>query len=1062
MLKEIQLDGWLAGMVMPHLKTMMNGDKQTDFNVVSSIGNMEPKASVSMMKPDVQKGAHNEAVKKKVPDEHPQRKAIFRCMVCNKHFANRSSLFNHKKRFGHPPSRNYRCPYCTVTVKTMKHLALHKVIHTPGLTNCPVCGLKIPSVESGHIHMQTHYGRGNKSCRCALCGKLFDTEYMMRRHQIAHSSIRKFKCKICGACFKTHRNLSRHVPTHSGKWKFTCSTCGYGDNYKCRLERHKNGHKRLMQLSCEFCGVQARSRALLMAHVRKHLRQKGHDRYTLKCSLCQILFPTEIDLSIHIYRQHSEKCNVCEVCLEMFPTLDCLITHAKDQHSISEKACNLCNESVLDIYQCNKKHVVEKHLGYFKCFTCSRVFSRVGGYHKHFKFNHPDHTMHCCKLCGENFETIDSLQKHASFCEKVVCYTRQSRFKGVRARAPAENMHDESRTNQEMTPEIQCISCSTKFPNLHDLQTHLLSGCPATVASCTQETMTPETNITSDQEQNSHGADNTSEPVKTQNSDCCSTSEVSDAKPAKKKRIIPTATCTICNQTFRNKLRLSRHMWRTHTEQWKDSENALQLNTNTNNQGPQVHNHHNSADESMSEEKINDKSKNQKNFKCFACGKEYWKSLALEMHIERRHCVKSPEENKSRPENILSDPEKTAKELLFYQREERRKKELEVEHRLLQGLLPQSVIEAIDQCKTVKDQLADMRKEGLLPACKESDELDQCKTVKDQLAYMRKERLLPKSVVEASPVVNAEENPEPGRNPSEQHSLLQMPLLPKPVVEASPILRPTININQPFQVVVTPGVQQNLVGVLVGNLSQIVPGTPPILSQTVINELSNRPGQVVVQPGVETRLHKTLLTSIEDTNVRQKHIAPNRKHISLPVQTNGAPNSLHTMDRTAESDNLVSAASEAGNCSPLDLSIKSVRSVPDKAEASLKITDVHSFIDLTEHEHKNFPSHEAKEISSNGNLLNTSRALSNAFVTGLQQPDRHPKITEGRTTLSNGNSAVAQKSLPNALSLNQPQSDSNVTGGSAGNGRLVVDCFICDKIFLRINDLLDHLRNQHN
>ncbi len=1138
---------------MQHLE-IMDTHKQGCFNKDASNRKKKLRTSVSVCLPDVEKSAYHGVISSDVKRNGPQkRKAFSQCMICSKQFQRRSSLWTHKRRHhGYTPGHNYRCPHCPVTVKTACHLALHKAIHAPGFSKCPVCGLKISSVERGRIHMKTHYNRTTRPGKCAVCGRQFQMECILRRHQITHINIRKYKCRVCGCLFKIARQLRRHKLTHSGKWKFHCNICGFGCQTEFRLEKHKKiVHNQCSKLYCKLCGMQARTRELLTSHVLKH--SMGHRSYRVACPLCKVLFRTNIHLSMHLYRQHSDKCNVCEICLETFATLGSLMKHAKEQHSVLEKKCNLCNESIVDIYQCNKKHLAEKHFGCFKCFSCSRVYFHASLYRIHLKSRHPDRMMQFCELCGEHFETIESLNKHSLFCNKVrdLCDIPRP----PRPPERSKPVHDEPIE----APEIKCISCSTKFSNLHDLQTHLLSGCPATPllsgclatpllsgfpatpTSCEQG-MTLESNSIVGPEQIES---NKNVPSTTQNSEASITDNDPGAKPVKKKKIIPTATCNICNITFRNKLRLSRHMWRSHTEQWKESKDALQLDMSISR--PQVPAQKDSEnDDSLSDEKTNDKGKNQKNFKCFACGKEYWKSLALEMHIERRHCRNSPqpppEENinhqvenncvqesyRVEPESHV-EPEKTIKESLSEQRIQhlhfqntltlrkqrtiealRKQRTIEAQHELfdrrkehwLQRLMPESTDETSQAdtqiikdnpdktpcvgeskadnsqfvqrtCKTVKDQLI-MRKGGLLSNSEESDNEQRvyCKTVKDQLAYMRKERLLPKSVAEASPAISTEENPKAGKNSPKRQSMPQLPLLPKPVADASPILTPTININQPFQVVLAPGVQPNFLSVLVANSPQILPGTPNF-SPTVISKKSPDPCHDVSQPGVEPQLNNTSsTTSIIDTNILNHHCVPSHQHSLLPAQSTqtnySSPCSLNASDQADKIDRLSGADSDAVDGTPLDLSCKPVKPLGDNARIPLKITDIRSFIDLTEIDDQAFPNHEPNKNEPNKTVLNARTALSQALIKGRAdttsrsiEDSFNPLHRETNMEIASSNNLVtARKALSNALS--QPQLRSNVMRGPAGNGRLVVDCFICDKVFVRINDLLDHLRNQHN
>ena len=222
---------------------------------------------------------------------------------------------------------------------------------------CPTCGSSFPSSAARSCHRRQVHQRHHL---CQTCDRAFTTSQKLERHLRTHKSDKKLKCEVCSKEFSLEENLESHYNVHYGKKLFKCQLC-------MREYFTRSG-------------------------LNSHLKQVHSNETQLRCTRCDFVGRTCLELEIHSETEHTEtlitsnsQCN--QQFIDNGDMLYCPLTtpatFPPSNEKVSKCPVNSVNaeaELQLDIQM--KTHNISKK--------------------------------HTCKHCGHKFAFKNSLTKHLS------------------------------------------------------------------------------------------------------------------------------------------------------------------------------------------------------------------------------------------------------------------------------------------------------------------------------------------------------------------------------------------------------------------------------------------------------------------------------------------------------------------------------------------------------------------------------------------------------------------------------------------------------------------------
>lgn len=173
------------------------------------------------------------------------------------------------------PEDSYRCSLCQKVFadeSTLKNHAKYKHSNGSGKLECGICGLKCVSQTRLDMHLNTH--NGTKPFHCSECDKTFGDLSNLRRHHAIHTGEKKHICKECGKAFRQKTHLKSHSLTHTGERRLQCTFCGKRFSRYSDLKVHENKHTRSKIFKCP---VQGCSSEFLRSWTRRDHMAKLHD-----------------------------------------------------------------------------------------------------------------------------------------------------------------------------------------------------------------------------------------------------------------------------------------------------------------------------------------------------------------------------------------------------------------------------------------------------------------------------------------------------------------------------------------------------------------------------------------------------------------------------------------------------------------------------------------------------------------------------------------------------------------------------------------------------------------
>jgi hypothetical protein len=211
-----------------------------------------------------------------------------------------------------------------------------------------------------------------------------------------------------------HCNADHVEAVVTSKW-IICDACGLYFPPKIIKSHVSMTHRRTEPHRCTFCPKEYHVFYRLVEHCNfKHPFEVA--KSWIKCSLCDMLYPTQESLDVHIETVH--KAFGCQFCPRKCDTAKELRTHTNISHfqEASETwfKCGNCKtlfkteEELKEGHKCNRQ--TETH-----CEFCPKLFASNVKYYRHANRQHPEEVSKLwlnCRACSHFFPSDAELKRH--------------------------------------------------------------------------------------------------------------------------------------------------------------------------------------------------------------------------------------------------------------------------------------------------------------------------------------------------------------------------------------------------------------------------------------------------------------------------------------------------------------------------------------------------------------------------------------------------------------------------------------------------------------------------
>uniref|UniRef100_A0A182JFT3 Uncharacterized protein n=1 Tax=Anopheles atroparvus TaxID=41427 RepID=A0A182JFT3_ANOAO len=328
----------------------------------------------------------------------------------------------------------YHCEQCSTIdhpydVGTIVCLNNHLESHTFNFV-CNQCPLRYRTFATWREHIAAVHS-GPHSLTCSLCGKHFTVPRNFTKHMRAHRNkdLQRYKCATCAKVFQTNTVLKRHQLVHLSDSPFKCPHCARGFNNDWNFKAHLRRHKQQGRVyRCQRCDVEFANFLDWRNHMKEHfpedqrywtlqdvLPESLHDgtEYPKGCPEpgCTYMATTLRLMWVH-YRGHF-KAFQCEHCPQKFATARYLRQHIELVHrGLRPHECTKCGKRF------GYRHKLVEHLNMhdgvrnLKCKYCEKRFTHSSVLSAHERKHTDESRNYVCDLCGGEFLTSSSFAKH--------------------------------------------------------------------------------------------------------------------------------------------------------------------------------------------------------------------------------------------------------------------------------------------------------------------------------------------------------------------------------------------------------------------------------------------------------------------------------------------------------------------------------------------------------------------------------------------------------------------------------------------------------------------------
>ncbi|KAL9692338.1 hypothetical protein quinque_015767 [Culex quinquefasciatus] len=304
-------------------------------------------------------------------------------------------------------------------------------------------------------HIRTHAN----NFRCATCGKFWESEKHLRKHEkihertLANSIVVETNENGLFKCSEPSQLPPEGAETSSNK----CPECSKTFTNPVAYDQHMRRHRNVSEgrFKCKECGQNMPTKSMLGSHTLMHRRLRQNPDGNFTCVKCDRDFPSWNSLSRHVtsHKRITKNCLYkCKLCEMTYVSLQALVKH----RLVSHPGDDFDRESTIVTELPAEDGLSTSATVELKCPECDKTYTDRGKLRVHLnKHNNIRAGRFQCKHCGRKHGTHAELKKH----EFSAFSTHKTRHKAFE------------------TGRFACQQCEKRFGDNRSLNLHKKKGC---------------------------------------------------------------------------------------------------------------------------------------------------------------------------------------------------------------------------------------------------------------------------------------------------------------------------------------------------------------------------------------------------------------------------------------------------------------------------------------------------------------------------------------------------------------------------------------------------------
>ncbi|PSN51407.1 hypothetical protein C0J52_05454 [Blattella germanica] len=146
---------------------------------------------------------------------------------------------------------------------------------------------------------------------------------------------------------------------------------------------------------------------------RRYINENVDEIQEFYCTICNILFDSNLEHEMHFSEHKVSKVFKCDVCDKHFSRKTSLICHQRNHSGSCPYTCEICKKS-FSVKSSKNRHM-QLHSGTknFCCDICNKAFSSKGSLVGHIRIHTGSRPYHC-EFCGKSFTDHSTLKQHCN------------------------------------------------------------------------------------------------------------------------------------------------------------------------------------------------------------------------------------------------------------------------------------------------------------------------------------------------------------------------------------------------------------------------------------------------------------------------------------------------------------------------------------------------------------------------------------------------------------------------------------------------------------------------